>query len=422
MAKLTIEQVKNRLFKTHGNTVSLDESTYVGVRTKCRFIHIQYGEWWSRPYHIFQGSSHPKGRGEKISKSKILPIEEVIKRLFNKHGDLIELDRSTYINTETKCRFVHINYGEWWAKPQDVLRGRSHPKGGEEKRKKTCLKIYGFDHPNKSDDVKNKLSKANTFPIDKIKKRLFEKHGDRIYLDELTYINMRTKSRFIHAQYGEWWATPESVLRGSSHIQDGIKKRIKSRTIPVEEIIKRLFEKHGDSIKLDATTYFNIMTKAKFIDVQYGEWWAAPDSILHGHGHVKRSNEKSKQTFLKNYGVDNPSKNIDIALKVAKSSNYIAIKYHWKTNEELVCQGSYEAKVVDCLNDNQIDFKWQPKTFTMPSGKTYRPDLYLIEEDRWVEIKGYMRKDAQEKWDWFVSQYPNSELWNKSKLEELGIL
>jgi hypothetical protein len=58
----------------------------------------------------------------------------------------------------------------------------------------------------------------------------------------------------------------------------------------------------------------------------------------------------------------------------------------------------------------------------MPNGKTYRPDLYLIDQGVWIEIKGYFRKDAQEKWDWFKSQFPNAELWDKKKLKEMRIL
>jgi hypothetical protein len=38
------------------------------------------------------------------------------------------------------------------------------------------------------------------------------------------------------------------------------------------------------------------------------------------------------------------------------------------------------------------------------------------------EIKGYFRKGAKEKWDWFQSTVPNSELWNKEILKEMGIL
>ncbi len=78
--------------------------------------------------------------------------------------------------------------------------------------------------------------------------------------------------------------------------------------------------------------------------------------------------------------------------------------------------------MVDYLNSNKIDFLWQPKTFKMPNGKTYRPDLFLVNENKWIEIKGYMRPKSKIKWDWFLTQHPNSELWNESRLREMGIL
>jgi hypothetical protein len=71
---------------------------------------------------------------------------------------------------------------------------------------------------------------------------------------------------------------------------------------------------------------------------------------------------------------------------------------------------------------------WQPQVFQTsiltPKGKisTYRPDLFLINENKWIEIKGFFRNDAKAKWDWFQSEHPNSELWDKKKLKEMGIL
>jgi hypothetical protein len=131
---------------------------------------------------------------------------------------------------------------------------------------------------------------------------------------------------------------------------------------------------------------------------------------------------KMKQTMLDRYGVEHPNQNKEIALRAARKTNKPSIKFHWKTNDELVCQGSWEAKVVDYLNKNQINYLWQPKAFTLSTGKTYRPDLYLEDEDKWVEIKGYFRDDAKAKWDEFISLCPNSELWNVDKLKELNII
>jgi hypothetical protein len=137
--------------------------------------------------------------------------------------------------------------------------------------------------------------------------------------------------------------------------------------------------------------------------------------------------KKREQTNLKKYGVTCSLQDNKVGLKAARSANNSSILKHWKTGEELVCVGSYERKTVEFLNLNKIEFEWQPQTFRMPIDengkiKTYRPDLYLPEAQLWVEIKGYFRKDAREKWDWFCSLHRNSELWDKTKLKEFNIL
>lgn len=105
-----------------------------------------------------------------------------------------------------------------------------------------------------------------------------------------------------------------------------------------------------------------------------------------------------------------------------KKSKYAYILYHWKTKEELICIASYEKKVVEYLNSNKIEYLWQPRAFTMPNGKKYYPDLYLVDKDMWIEIKGYFREHSKIKWKWFQKEYINSELWNKEKLVKLKIL
>lgn len=156
--------------------------------------------------------------------------------------------------------------------------------------------------------------------------------------------------------------------------------------------IKQRLPKHTILIE---STYRTASEKAYFIDEVYGGWWKV----------AKYS-----------------SQYLESALKAAKSSNRHYKRIHWKTNQLLDCVGSYEAKTIDYLNFKKINFAWQPKVFTMPNGKTYRPDLFLIDQDKWIEIKGYMRDYSQLKWNWFLTIYPNSELWDKTKLKEMGIL
>jgi hypothetical protein len=127
--------------------------------------------------------------------------------------------------------------------------------------------------------------------------------------------------------------------------------------------------------------------------------------------------------MIKKYGVLYPCQNKDIALKCAKAQRQNITKQHWKTNELIDCCGSYECKVVDYLNINKINYLWQPEVFKLSTERTYRPDFYLVNEDKWIEIKGYMRPQSKLKWEEFHNIIkPNSELWNKTKLKEMGIL
>jgi hypothetical protein len=327
--KLTLQEVKVRIHKMHGDTIILVEPTYISTSKKCTFIHIIYGQWETTPSQVMAGHSHPDS---KRSKPK-LSSEVINKRLKKIHGDVVSIDYSTFINVNEEARFIDKEHGEFWCKPNDVFtRGVGHNNRRQEKTKKTWQLKYGVDNVSQSDEIKRKK--------------------ETIYLE----------------RYG---------VKHPGQIEEGKERRRKT------------------SLK------------------KYGTIWPIQNE------EVKKKREK---TYLDKYGVIAPSQNPIIALKQAKSANKTVIKFHWKTNEELICQGSYESKTVDYLNANQINFEWQPKVFTMPNGKTYRPDLYLIDRDIWIEIKGYMRQDAQLKWDWFKSEQSTAELWNEKKLKELCIL
>ena len=130
-----------------------------------------------------------------------------------------------------------------------------------------------------------------------------------------------------------------------------------------------------------------------------------------------------KETCMERYGVEYRMQDPKFATQVAKAQTNSCILVHWKTNEEIVCVAGYEKRAVEYFNKNKIDFKWQHRTFKMPDGRTYRPDCYLIGKRKpWIEIKGYFRKNAKEKWEWFHREHPNSELWDEKKLKEMDIL
>lgn len=235
-----------------------------------------------------------------------------------------------------------------------------------------------------------------------------------------------------------WFSTLLTVKRGCWCPECSGKKKY-----TIEDCKRIALEKKGECL---SSEYVNTKTKLNWKCSCGNEWQTVLGSIINLNSwcpvcaiklrentcllkygvKVSTQCEKVKNKFIETsinkYGFPNPNQNKNIALKVAKKVNNPSIFFHWQTNEELVCQGSYEAKVVDYLNKNKINYRWQPEVFQLSTGKTYRPDLYLVDSDTWVEIKGWMRPDAKEKWDEFKTIKPNSELWDKALLRSRKII
>lgn len=212
----------------------------------------------------------------------------------------------------------------------------------------------------------------------------------------VNYINSRTKMLW-ECEKGHRWKSTFSCIKSYDTWcpKCSIDKITLSNGLDISNKIAK--EKGGECL---SAQYINSRTKMR--------WKCNNDHIWTAKlGHIKYDNSWCPKCAKK---------------IISKNINNSYVLYHWKNNEELICQGSYEKRVVEYLNNNKINFRWQPKIFIMPDGRTYRPDLYLFSAKKWIEIKGYFWDDAQEKWEWFKSTRPNSELWNEVKLKEMGIL
>jgi hypothetical protein len=319
---------------------------------------------------------------------KRVTIEEVEERIKKVHGDTVVIVKESFIGTGYKATFIDKEYGSWEATVSNVLAGT-----GNRIRNPTVIKIN----------------------FEEIEKRLFASHGETVTLIRETYSEMNKKATFIDKDFGEWTTKARSVIGGTRHPS----RYSKSVTLPIEEIKVRIRAIYGNDLLIVESSYKNTRKKAKFIDCKYGEFEVIVNHILQQR---TRHPQRVIDENLNNFGNINPLLGKKVRIKGMKTAGTHYQKTHWKTGEFLDCQASYEPKVVDYLNTNKIDFLWQPQTFVMPNGVTYRPDLFLVDTQTWVEIKGWMRPDAQEKWDWFKTIHPTAELWNQTKLKEMGIL
>jgi len=375
-------------------------------------------------------------------------IEEIMDKIKEIHGYTIVIDPNTYIAMAKKARFIDIEYGEWWAKPTRVIhRKQGHKRRGPEKAKRTFMKNYGVDSPLKSDKIKEKVKNTclerygteNPAQNESVKNKMHQTCIDRFGVPHaLQNEDIRNKVTKTNI---EKYGAP-NPLQNEDVKKKKRKTNMKKYGAPTPaqnpEILKKMKQTSTERYGTDNPSKSpEIIEKIRQTNIEkYGVEWTGqvPEFIekkektnMERYGvkstlELPETKEKIKQTCIEKYGVDHPMKNHEIALKAAKATNNSITLHHWKTGKELTCTASYEIKAVKYFNAHKINYEWQPQTFTMPDGRTFRPDCYLPDEETWVEIKGYFRKDAKEKWDWFHNTHPDSELWNEVKLKLLGIL
>lgn len=85
-------------------------------------------------------------------------------------------------------------------------------------------------------------------------------------------------------------------------------------------------------------------------------------------------------------------------------------KRHYRKDLGLFFRSSWEANYARYLNYKGVGWKYETSRFELSDGTTYIPDFYLTEEDRYVEIKGYLSKIAEKKLMLFRTEYPSISL------------
>lgn len=120
---------------------------------------------------------------------KKLTLEMFIERANKVHSGLYTYNRANYINSQTKI-LIDSEYGEFWQRPNDHLRGNGHPIIGQQ----------------------NKVSKLS-HSLKKFIVKARKVHGDLYDYSKVNYINSLTKVCIIDAStLQEKWITPKNHL------------------------------------------------------------------------------------------------------------------------------------------------------------------------------------------------------------------
>jgi len=117
---------------------------------------------------------------------------------------------------------------------------------------------------------------------------------------------------------------------------------------------------------------------------------------------LEQRNIKQRKTRIKN-GTLNPMKNQSNPYSRARGGKR-------KDLNNTYFRSSWEANMARYYNFVGIKWEFEPKTFIFDTIKrgsvSYTPDFYLPEEDRWVEVKGWMDAKSKTKLKRFKKYYP----------------
>jgi hypothetical protein len=263
----------------------------------CRMNEIRQ-DLWIKKY----GSKSPR-------MVKVSIIKERLTLLF---GDLITIDESTYRGTDARCRFIDVVFGEFFTAPKNVLyRGQGHHNRTQEKRERTCLKKFGF-----------KTNLLNPENIELIKSTNLERYGSESPLG-CEEVRKKATNTMIE-NYGV-----DNPMKN-----DKIKNKTKLTNL----------DRYGCENPMSNTKVRNKMKATNLKRYGMESPLSSPDII-----------QKRFETNRKRYGTIAPCQNHEVAVRNARSQTRAIKLRHWMTGGEIICIGSYEAKVVEYLNASHIE-------------------------------------------------------------------
>lgn len=177
------------------------------------------------------------------------------------HGDKYDYSKVKYINSKTKVCIICPEHGEFWQVANSHLRGHG------------CLSCYN----------KNR-SQLQSCTKEKFIKKAIKIHGNKYDYSKVVYSNNRKKICVICPIHGEFWITPDSMIRGRGCKKCGIISAKNKNKMNQEEFIKRANEVHNNKYDYTDSVYINTDTKVKIICLEHGEFWQTPHHHLNGHG------------------------------------------------------------------------------------------------------------------------------------------
>ena len=247
---------------------------------------------------------------------------------------------------------------------------------------------------------------------------------------ERAQANAENQSKWIkeHLASGEF----KPPMLGKKHTQESKDKLSKfHKGLSLEDKVgkkraNKLKQEASERFSGEGNPFFNKQHTQKTIDL------ILKNRVLTDDGRKKNQEAKKNKSWVEQYGEEKANKlKSEQSIRVMGKNNpafgkiYNSKKGFKKfTYKEYHFRSSWELKVAEYLDEQNIEWTFESIIFDLKNGTTYRPDFYLIKENKWIEVKGYWYEDAKLKFEIFKQLYPEVviEIWDKEKMKKLNLI
>jgi hypothetical protein len=288
-----------------------------------------------------------------------------------------------------------------------------------EKRKKTCFKNYGVEHPSQSEKIKDKkkqtfiehygveCSLQSTEVKEKIKQTLIIRFGVEhpSKSEEIKDKKKQTLIEHYGVEHQMYNTQVKEKIKQTCIEKYGVEHPSKSEEIRDKGKIACLkkygveYPSQSEEIrnKMKATCLLNNGVEYALQSEEIRNKGKITCMLKYGVNHPAQNEEvhkKMEKTCLKKYGVKNPTQNAEISERASKNS-YLTKTYTFPSGKEIQVQG-YEPFALDELiktlsEDDIITGCSNVPTiaYTDDEGKPHKhfPDIFIPSQNKCIEVK-----------------------------------
>ena len=177
----------NKAKQIHSNRYDYSKIEYKKSIVKVCIICPEHGEFWQTPHEHLSGHGCPECAKIRVADKRRLTTDEFIKRAKSVHGNKYDYSKVEYLNEQTPICIICPEHGEFWQTPRDHV-----------------LKKHGC----------RKCAKNEILTTDEFIKRAKSVHGNKYDYSKVEYKRSNKKICVVCIKHGEFWITPNNLLRG----------------------------------------------------------------------------------------------------------------------------------------------------------------------------------------------------------------